>query len=310
MSTVLSRPARVAVAALALLTVVAGLTTGTGRASATEDYSRVVADVSKPADVPGPSYSLRVANLNTLFTLSDSAFLAQMRVLRDKRPNVILLQEVAERTVVLRDWARRNGYRIYQPGGTRDIWKNASVVLWKDNGRFRVLGYENRLGSLPLTRPGGGHVGTRYLTTVRLRDKLSGQPLAFTSTHATPDVYLRTQDGYRPWWGTDTLTWFRRHMRAVRELVIANRAHITVLGGDFNAPARHEHQWYGFPTHRFGDLLESNHQALGRVPTRGGGAIDYVFATETRRIGFFRQQILDTYSDHNAMIMDFRVAVR
>lgn len=312
MTLTLTARARAAVLGL-VLALTAGLAAVAQQADAAEPYRKVVADVRKTPNVNGPHVHLRVADLNALFDLSQGRFREQLRMLKAEKPHVILLQEVADRTRVLKTWAARNGYRVYLPGGTRDTWKNHSVVLWKNNGRFRVLGYEARVGSDALTRPGGGHVGRRYLATVRVLDRVSRQPLAFTSTHASPDTFVRSADGWRPRWGTATLAGFRRHMRAIRSLVLANKGAITILGGDLNSPARHEHKWAGFQTQRFGDLLRSNHQALGHVgtlTTRDGAAIDYLYLTKTRRIDFAHQRVIDNYSDHHALVADLRVAQR
>lgn len=300
---------RTALVALTVLGVVTTLLAG-GSAGAAP-YRKVTADDTAPAGVAGPSVSLRIANLNTDFALGRAAYLAQLRMLKAERPQVIFLQETAERTRLLRSWAKRNGYRVYLPGGIRKPWKNASVVLWRNNGRFKVLGYEARLGSHPLTRPGGGHIGARYLATVRVWDRLSRQALALTSTHATPNAWRKVRGVNQPWFGTETYAGFQRHMRATKNLVAANGKRLTILAGDFNSPARFEAEWRGFQTHRFGDALRSNHEAFGIEQTYDtGGSLDYVYVNRSRRIGFARQRFIDTYSDHRAMVMDLRIRKR
>ena len=294
------------------LTVSAGLVVADQPAArADEPYKRLVAEKKRDPRIPGDDVHLRVADLNALFTLSTNKFVAQLRMLRDMDPQVILLQEVADRGRVLNTWAKRNGYRIWLPGGPRAHVKNHSVVLWKDSGRFQVLARELRLGSTALTRPGGGHVGVRYLSTVRMRDRRSNQRISFTSTHATPDAYVKADGRWRPRWGSEALTKFRRHMRRTRELVNANGSSLSVIGGDFNAAHRYEKDWYGFMSDRFGDLLRSNHQSLGRIgtmTTKNGWAFNYIYTNrKPRRIGYAAARVYDTYSDHHAVVVDFRV---
>ena len=70
------------------------------------------------------------------------------------------------------------------------------------------------------------------------------------------------------------------------------------------------------PTDSFGDVMVSNHEALGRIatyppdaPGQDPRALDYVWADRSRRVTFTAQQTLPVVSDHDALITDLALKV-
>lgn len=262
--------------------------------------------------------ALRVATLNTRFDkVSDAAFLDQLDTLHRQGPNVLLLQETQHRLRPMRRWAARHGYFLYAPGDGSSS-RHESVVLFRRDGRFTFRDADLRLGSGHVRRAGGVKMAPRYIATVRVLDRRTNRHLAFSSTHAVPEVQYWPGEEIAPRHGTSTLRAFLGHMRAIRSQVRANarKGAISILGGDLNAGAEYEGAWKGFMSDVFGSLMVSNHAALGRVPTFVADSdsqersIDYIFASRSPSITFVSQQTIDVVSDHHALVVRFLVAPR
>lgn len=307
-------------ASLALVTALTGgalaadVTTAAD-STAAAPYAKKIEDVRGNAGMKAPSVPIRVASLNAYYPLGLTKYVAQLRLLNSYKPQIILLQETQNHWRSVKTWARKHGYNGYFPS-TTDKWKNESVVLWRNNGRFHALSRVLRKAAPAVKRPNGRTVPTRYHATVRLKDRVSGQTLSVTSVHTHPETFLWPPKTVRPTWGTQTLAGFRTQMKSIKKLFKATPASdVSLIGGDFNAPNSHEAKWAGFQTKTFGNLLRSNHKALrevGTVRDRFGKpvAIDYLYTNRNARVGFARQQVIDTYSDHHALIFDLRLDIR
>lgn len=274
------------------------------------------ATTPRASDTASP-VPLRVANANTRFELKTEGFIAQLDRINAEDPDVILLQETAERLTALRRWSKYHDYYLYAPGSGTST-EHESTVLIERSGRFSLQQTSVRLASRPVARESGGTIPPRYITTVRVLDRASNRSISFSSTHVVPEVQFWPPDKVTPRYRTETLKGARQHYATIRAQQRANQAvgAITILGGDLNTGVEYEGAWEGFPTRTFGSVLVSNHEALGRVetfvnkPVPGDvRAIDYVFASRDARTQFVAQKTIDTRSDHHAMIVDLAIEV-
>ncbi|GAB2868638.1 endonuclease/exonuclease/phosphatase family protein [Nocardioides pacificus] len=273
---------------------------------------------SGPGKIGKNPVALRVGTLNTRFDkVGDAAFLDQLDTLHRQGPNVLLLQETQHRLRPMRRWAAKHRYFLYAPGSGSSS-RHESVVLFRRDGRFTFRSADLRLGSGHVRREGGVKMAPRYIATVRVLDRRTNRHLAFSSTHAVPEVQYWPGEKVMPRRGTSTLRAFLGHMRAIRSQVKANarQGAISILGGDLNAGAEYEDAWKGFMSDAFGSLMVSNHRVLGQVPTfvadsdNQERSIDYIFASRSPGITFVSQQTMDVVSDHHALIVSFLVTPR
>ncbi len=299
-------PGRTAICLAALVALLGGVPAGIPQATAAEQTSTVA--ISRPL----PWVGLRAVSLNVNFALTDAAVSRQLTVSHRWSPDVLFVQEVADRRALLVSWAARRGYRLYAPGGQVDA-RHESVVLYRDSGRFDLVSAFVTAGSAPVRRASGDLIGPRFIATVRVHDRLSGQLLSLSSTHLVPEVQWWGRE--RPRNGTATLAAFRNHVEQVRVILErdARTGAVSVIGGDFNASAAREAAWPGFMTRVFGDLAVSNHDALGLIGTHEPDvpadrrAIDYVYGSRDARLRFLAQATVDVASDHHALIVDLQL---
>lgn len=259
-------------------------------------------------------FGLRAVSLNVNFALRDQAIRRQLSIAHQWSPDVLLLQEVAGRRELLSRWAGRHGYQLLPvPGGSADVARHESSVLYRDDGRFTLASSFVTAGSAPVRRANGELIGARFIATARVHDHLTGHLLSFSSTHMVPEV--QWWDRERPRRGRATLAAFRGHVGQVRSVLEADLAAdaISILGGDFNASAAREAAWPGFMTRVFGHLVVSNHDVLGAIGTHESDtlgethAIDYIYASRDPRVRLLTQTALNLASDHHALVVDLEL---
>jgi endonuclease/exonuclease/phosphatase family metal-dependent hydrolase len=181
---------------------------------------------------PGPArtgtHELTVVTYN-VGDPSDAKVRADLARLADRRPEVIGLQEVADRDGLLRRVAPRLGYRVYQPSAGEASRHNA-ILVRKD---VKLIGH-NILQISDRTYVGHhtagarktGYTAAKYISLVRVQ--VDGRAWVVGNVHLVPSAARKG----------NTRTRALHHRQTVRSAEwFTNRALEPVLVGDFNAEA-------------------------------------------------------------------------
>ena len=197
------------------------------------------------------------------------------------------------------------------PGGTPILYRWSRFRL-EGSGTVQVSEdtYVGAVGAGPST------LRAKYLNWVKLRERATGRTIYVVNNHAVPSVQGR--DGLPNQEMEERLELYRKHMQGLTALIRQFRADgsLVVVTGDLNVnfrPDRRDRHPL-FPYSRLGGVgVRASYVPLGEpaLGTHGSGGrlIDYVAASNPKRLVARSQRILTGYSsDHRPVVVTYRIA--
>lgn len=205
------------------------------------------------------------------------------------------------------------GYMPAEPvmGGTPILYRWSRFRL-EDSGTVQVSDatYVGAEGAGPST------LRAKYLNWVKLRERATGRTIYVVNNHAVPSV--QGKDGLPNQKMGERLELYRKHMEGLTALIRQFRADgsLVVVTGDLNVnfrPDRRDRHPL-FPYSRLGGVgVKASYAFLGE-PTlgthgSGGRLIDYVAASNPKKLQARSQRILTGYSsDHRPVVVNYRLS--
>lgn len=246
-------------------------------------------------------FPLRIIQSNLRYLMPLNKFLEDMAGLRRLNPDLLCLNEVAHRRIPLDVWAKAAEMHVFQPVGPGE---QGGTALFAKRSRFVVL----KTVSEAMTGEPPGAPTKRYAACMFLFDRVSNCFIVYIGTHTVAAVersgrlnpILRT-----PFYVAHifNLITFAVRMRRVCHKEFGGWGQV-VMSGDLNWNWSGPSAWIN---KTLGSYLTACHVALPRVPTLGNRAVDVVLKRASM-ISFLRQFTQKQNSDHDALIVDCRIA--
>ncbi len=270
----------------------------------------------------GKRSMIKIATLNTAAFQSRARAVDDVRRLARSGVDVMGLQEMASakrRSLVDRQLVSCRGCRwaSHVPAGST---RASTPIYWKRE-QYKLL----KRGSVFVTPPtrvgndgaGPARLNAKYITWVRLRDRVTGRKLWVLNNHAVPSVQGRNggPDKSHP----ERLRLYKKHMVKLQALVQActRKGGLVFVVGDFNVNFRTDRRTraHRFPTYRLSRVgLRNSYGPLGEPAggthsLRSGKStrlIDHVWFAPRDALEPRRLRVLRGYnSDHRPLVVKF-----
>jgi len=245
---------------------------------------------------------LRIIQANLKYTLTLLEFMADLTTIGSRNPDLVCLNEVARRRMVLKQWAGNLGLRMYQPDGPGE---QGGTALFAKRSRFVVL----KQVSEAMTKEPPGKPTKRYATCWILWDRVSHLFVIYIGTHTVAAVERSGRlnpIARTPFYIAHifNLITFTIRMRRMCKKEFGGYGQV-ILSGDFNWSFSSPTAWIN---KTLGAYFTACHTVLKAVPTLGRRAVDAVLK-RANLVRFRRQEAGPLKSDHNALVVDAECGV-